>query len=96
MAKITTLVYEELRLLGAGTYGRVFLARERASGRLVAIKHVTVRAHHLAYGAHAASTQESPRHEGVPSAAMREVAALKCLPPHPNVVGCARRRALDM
>lgn len=38
------------------------------------------------------SAQESPKREGAPSAAMREVAALKCLPPHPNVIGCAQAR----
>ncbi|KAF5836219.1 Pkinase-domain-containing protein [Dunaliella salina] len=61
--------WEKLDRVGEGTYGVVFRAKDRITGGVVAIKKIRL---------------ESDE-EGVPSTALREIAALKELD-HPNVV----------
>jgi serine/threonine protein kinase len=61
--------YQKLEKIGEGTYGVVYKAKIIATGELVAMKKIRL------------ETQE----EGVPSTAIREVAALTELD-HPNIV----------
>ncbi|KAK2947641.1 putative Cyclin-dependent kinase 1 [Blattamonas nauphoetae] len=61
--------YEKLEKLGEGTYGVVYKARNTTTNQIVAMKKIRL------------ETQE----EGVPSTAIREVAALTELK-HPNIV----------
>jgi serine/threonine protein kinase len=61
--------YQKLEKIGEGTYGVVYKAKIIATGELVALKKIRL------------ETQE----EGVPSTAIREVAALTELD-HPNIV----------
>jgi serine/threonine protein kinase len=63
--------YERLGVLGAGTYGVVHRARNIKTGAAVALKIMN------------AFDEEG---EGVPSSALREIAALRLLR-HPNIVG---------
>lgn len=65
--------FEKLRKIGEGTYGSVFMARDRASARLVALKRVKIR------------TSGFER-EGMPTTALREIGLLRSLPAHENVV----------
>eukprot|EP00929_Paragymnodinium_shiwhaense_P077175 TRINITY_DN3972_c0_g1_i1.p1 TRINITY_DN3972_c0_g1~~TRINITY_DN3972_c0_g1_i1.p1 ORF type:complete len:335 (+),score=104.39 TRINITY_DN3972_c0_g1_i1:94-1098(+) len=63
----------EKQLLGQGTYGQVYLARQKGTGKMVAAKQMVLDA----------------QEEGVPSTALRELAFLKELSEgynHPNVV----------
>ena len=62
--------YERLDEIGTGAYGTVYRARNRHSGRHVAMKELRL------------LSQE----EGVPVTTVREVTLLKRLGNHPNVV----------
>lgn len=65
--------FERLKKIGEGTYGSVFMARDRTSARLVALKRVKIR------------TSGFER-EGMPTTALREIGLLRSLPAHENVV----------
>uniref|UniRef100_A0A8C3K114 cyclin-dependent kinase n=1 Tax=Calidris pygmaea TaxID=425635 RepID=A0A8C3K114_9CHAR len=64
--------YEPVAEIGVGAYGTVYKARDRASGRFVALKNVRV----------------TGTENGLPLSAVREVALLKRLEhfDHPNIV----------
>lgn len=62
--------YQLLGRVGEGTYGEVWKARNRADGKLVALK--KIRLEH--------------EDEGIPTTAIREIALLKELSRHPNIV----------
>ncbi|NXX76556.1 CDK4 kinase, partial [Urocolius indicus] len=64
--------YEPVAAIGEGAYGTVFKARDRRSGRFVALKNVRVRG----------------GRDGLPLSAVREVALLRRLETfdHPNIV----------
>ena len=72
MAQEARAQYEPVAEIGGGAYGTVFKARDRASGRFVALKSVRVRA----------------GDNGLPLSTIREVALLKRLEhfEHPNIV----------
>ena len=62
--------YEKLEKIGEGTYGKVFRARDRRTGRIVALK----------------KTRLEMEEEGVPSTALREVSLLQMLSENDHVV----------
>uniref|UniRef100_A0A8C4U2M7 cyclin-dependent kinase n=2 Tax=Falco TaxID=8952 RepID=A0A8C4U2M7_FALTI len=64
--------YEPVAEIGVGAYGTVYKARDRRSGRFVALKNVRVQA----------------TENGLPLSAVREVALLRRLEhfDHPNIV----------
>ncbi|KAE8057458.1 hypothetical protein FH972_014148 [Carpinus fangiana] len=62
--------YEKLEKVGEGTYGKVYRARERATGKIVALK----------------KTRLHEDDEGVPPTTLREVSILRMLSCDPHVV----------
>ena len=62
--------YQKIEKIGEGTYGVVYKARDRNTGNIVALKKIRLES----------------EEEGVPSTAIREIALLKELQPHDNVV----------
>ncbi len=62
--------YERIAAIGKGTYGVVYKARHTPTNNIVALKRVAL--HHEAA-------------EGFPLTALREIAALRRLSPHPNI-----------
>lgn len=64
--------YLRLEKVGHGTYGEVFKGKDRRSGAAVALKRI----------------KSGNADEGVPSTALREVALLRELSAHPNIVRC--------
>ncbi|CAA7408017.1 unnamed protein product [Spirodela intermedia] len=63
-------LYEKLEKVGEGTYGKVYRARERATGKIVALK----------------KTRLPEDDEGVPPTTLREVSLLRMLSIDPHVV----------
>ncbi|RRT37931.1 hypothetical protein B296_00039049 [Ensete ventricosum] len=61
--------YEKLEKLGEGTYGKVFKAREKATGKIVALK----------------KTRLPEDDEGIPHTTLREVSLLRMLSVDPHV-----------
>jgi len=62
--------YQKKGKLGEGTYGKVYLAQDRVTKELVAMKKMIL------------ETED----EGIPSTAIREISLLKELSDHPNIV----------
>jgi len=62
--------YEKLEKIGEGTYGVVYKARDKMTGAIVAMKKIRL------------ETED----EGIPSTTIREVALLKEVSSHPNIV----------
>ena len=62
--------FEKLEKVGEGTYGKVYRARERATGKIVALK----------------KTRLHEDDEGVPPTTLREVSILRMLSRDPHVV----------
>ncbi|RWW12475.1 hypothetical protein GW17_00023854 [Ensete ventricosum] len=69
--------YEKLEKLGEGTYGKVFKAREKATGKIVALK----------------KTRLPEDDEGIPHTTLREVSLLRMLSVDPHVVRCCSLNA---
>lgn len=63
-------LYEKLEKVGEGTYGKVYRAREKATGKIVALK----------------KTRLPEDDEGVPPTTLREVSLLRMLSIDPHVV----------
>lgn len=62
--------FEKLEKVGEGTYGKVYRAREKATGKIVALK----------------KTRLHEDEEGVPPTTLREVSLLRMLSRDPHVV----------
>lgn len=62
--------FEKLEKVGEGTYGKVYRARDRATGKIVALK----------------KTRLHEDEEGVPPTTLREVSILRMLSRDPHVV----------
>jgi cyclin-dependent kinase len=62
--------FEKLEKVGEGTYGKVYRAREKATGKIVALK----------------KTRLHEDEEGVPSTTLREISILRMLARDPHVV----------
>lgn len=63
-------LYEKLEKVGEGTYGKVYRAKEKATGKIVALK----------------KTRLPEDDEGVPATTLREVSLLRMLSSDPHVV----------
>lgn len=62
--------FEKLEKVGEGTYGKVYRAKEKATGKIVALK----------------KTRLHEDEEGVPPTTLREVSLLRMLSRDPHVV----------
>lgn len=62
--------FEKLEKVGEGTYGKVYRARERATGKIVALK----------------KTKLLEDEEGVPPTTLREISLLRMLSRDPHIV----------
>lgn len=62
--------FEKLEKVGEGTYGKVYRAREKATGKIVALK----------------KTRLHEDEEGVPSTTLREISILRMLARDPHIV----------
>nr|GMD43553.1 cell division control protein 2 homolog D [Ipomoea batatas] len=62
--------FEKLEKVGEGTYGKVYRARERATGKIVALK----------------KTRLHEDEEGVPPTTLREISLLRMLSRDPHIV----------
>ena len=62
--------YEKVSKIGEGTYGVVYKAIERDTGRVIALKKIRL----------------DDEDEGVPATAIREIALLKEVSKHKNIV----------
>lgn len=62
--------FEKLEKVGEGTYGKVYRARERATGKIVALK----------------KTKLHEDEEGVPPTTLREISLLRMLSRDPHIV----------
>lgn len=79
MEKLATTVsameaFEKLEKVGEGTYGKVYRAREKATGKIVALK----------------KTRLHEDDEGVPPTTLREVSILRMLSRDPHIVRYSR------
>ena len=63
-------LFEKLEKVGEGTYGKVYRAREKATGKIVALK----------------KTRLHEDDEGVPPTTLREVSILRMLSRDPHIV----------
>lgn len=70
MEKSAKEAFEKLEKVGEGTYGKVYRAREKATGKIVALK----------------KTRLHEDDEGVPPTTLREVSLLRMLSRDPHVV----------
>lgn len=62
--------FEKLEKVGEGTYGKVYRAREKSTGKIVALK----------------KTRLHEDEEGVPSTTLREISILRMLARDPHIV----------
>ena len=62
--------YEKLEKIGEGTYGKVYKARDRTTGKIVALK----------------KTRLEMEEEGVPSTTLREISLLQMLSESNHIV----------
>lgn len=69
-ARMVMDAFEKLEKVGEGTYGKVYRAREKATGKIVALK----------------KTRLHEDDEGVPPTTLREVSILRMLSRDPHVV----------
>lgn len=69
-ARTVMEAFEKLEKVGEGTYGKVYRAREKATGKIVALK----------------KTRLHEDDEGVPPTTLREVSILRMLSRDPHVV----------
>lgn len=70
--------YEIICKIGKGTYGKVYKAKDRATGEFVAVKKIIF---HV-------GKRDQNQEEGYPSTALREICLLKKLS-HPSIVAAA-------
>ena len=91
--------YEKLEKIGEGTYGKVYKAREKNTGNLVALKKTRLEASHVyrtsSFPVGVLTSQKDNtlwsalvqmEEEGVPSTALREVSLLQMLNESNHVV----------
>lgn len=76
--------YEKLCKCGGGMYGDVFKARDRVTGRLVAMKRIKLQTDDDDGSGMTGAAEDDV--DGIPSTALREIVALREVCPHPNVV----------